>query len=355
MTKSDFIRKTFELAKLGKGSTWPNPLVGAIIVKDGRILATGFHHYYGGDHAEIDALKNSNESVVGATIYVNLEPCCHTKKNTPPCAQRLINEGISKVVICNLDPNPMVNGKGVELLKAHGIEVEHGILENEGEVLNEVFFLSQRKKRPFINFKSAASLDGKTALSNGESQWITGEAARKHVHEMRKEHQGIIIGAQTLRKDNPRLNVRLPDYKGPQPWRIVFTKSGQLPEKHFLFSDENCERTLIYSENELNFKFPETQFLKIKNISEAMSDLYSRKLIHLMLEGGAGLATEFFKAQLIDRVSLYQNPSFIGSGNGILGDLNLTSLNHRPRLQNIESCWLGDDHFMTGRLICSQD
>lgn len=352
MNEVELIRKTFDLARKGRGNTWPNPLVGAVIVKNNRIIGMGYHHQQGQDHAEIDALKNCSESPEGSTIYVNLEPCCHTNKTTPPCAQRLISEKIKKVVISNLDPNPSVNGNGVKVLEAAGIEVVHGILKEEGEALNEAFFLAQRKKRPFINFKAALTLDGKMALPSGESQWITGEEARLHVHEMRSLHQGIIVGGETVRKDNPRLTVRLPNYTGKQPWRIVFTKTGNLPMESHLFTDEFKERTLIYSKTELNFDFP---FIKISRLQDAMDDLFSKKIMNLMLEAGPRLATELVKENLIDRVSLYQNPSFLGAGQGMLDDLNLPSLAKRPRLTQLESQWLGEDHFLTGRLICSQD
>lgn len=355
MTKEELIQRTFLLARQGRGKTWPNPLVGAVIVKDGKIIGEGFHHQQGQDHAEIDALKNCTESVKGATIYVNLEPCCHTNKTTPPCAQRLITEGIKKVVIANLDPNPLVNGQGVELLRAHGIEVEHGILAADGERLNEAFFLSQRLRRPFIHFKGATTLDGKTAMPDGESQWITGEMARAHVHELRSLHQGIIVGGQTVRKDNPRLTVRLPGYQGKQPWRIVFTQSGKLPADAHLFTDELKHQTLIYTEKELSFSFEATQVIKINSLQEAMSDLFKRRFMNLMMESGPELVASFLREGLIDRISLYQNPSFLGAGKNLFGELGIKSLHHRPRLNQIESTWLGEDHFLTGRLICSQD
>lgn len=340
MNKEELIRRTFDLARKGLGSTWPNPLVGAVIVKDNRIISEGHHARQGEAHAELDAINKANESLEGATIYVNLEPCCHTNKSTPPCAQRLIREKFKKVVISNLDPNPSVNGQGVELLKSHGIEVEHGILSEEGEKLNEVFFLSQRKKRPFVHFKSASTLDGKTALENGESQWITNEESRLHVQKMRSHHQAIIVGGETLRKDNPRLTVRFPDYKGQQPWRIVITRIGNFPASHHLFSDEYKERTIVYQG---------------QSLKEIMTDLFQRKIVNVMLECGPHLASEFLKEGLIDRVTLFQNPSFLGKGRDIFGDIALSSLHQRPALTDIESTWINTDHVITGRLKCSQD
>lgn len=350
MTNEDFIRKTFELAKLGQGATFPNPMVGAVIVKDGRIISTGFHHAHGLDHAELDAIKNAKESIAGATIFVNLEPCCHTKKQTPPCAQRLIAEKIKKVVISNLDPNPQVNGQGVELLRAAGIEVEHGILSEDGEILNEAFFLSQRQRRPFIHLKTASTLDGKIALPSGESQWITGPKAREEVHLMRSLHQGVIVGAETVRKDNPKLNVRIPDYQGRQPYRIVFTKSGNLPEDAHLFTDELKHQTLIYTMAPLSFDFPSDQVIRVQNLKEALTSLFERKLIHLFLEGGATLATEFMKEKLVDRVSVFLNPSFLGSGKPLMEDLGIKTLAERPRLSHVTTHLVGGDVLISGRL-----
>lgn len=337
-SNEEFIQRALTLAKKGHGTTWPNPMVGAVIVKDGRVIGEGFHVRQGEAHAELAAINNCTESPEGATIFVSLEPCCHTNKTTPPCAQRLITEKFKKVVICNLDPNPNVNGKGVELLRAHGIEVVHGVLEEEGEKLNEVFFLSQRKKRPFIHLKTATTLDGFTALSNGESQWITGPLARTHVQEMRSAHQAIMTGGETVRKDNPRLTVRLPDFERAQPWRVVLSRTGKLPKTHHLFSDEHRERTLVYP-----------------SIEDAMEDLFERKIISVMLECGPGLATEMLDRELIDRVTLFQNPSFLGQGKNIFSDLALANLNSRPILRDIESKWIGQDHCLTGRLVCSPD
>ena len=350
MTNEELIQETFDLAKEGLGSTWPNPMVGAVLVKDGKIIGRGFHRKAGLDHAEVDAIKNATESVEGATLYVNLEPCCHTNKTTPPCAQRLVQDKIKKVVIANLDPNPSVNGKGVELLKQNGIEVEYGIMAKEGEVLNEAFFTSQKLQRPFIHLKMASSLDGKTSLSTGESQWITGPLARERVHVLRSQHQAVIVGAETVRKDNPKLNVRLEDYTGPQPLRIVFTQSGKLPKDALLFTDELKEKTLIYTFSPLSFDFPKEQVIQITSLEDAMKDLYQRKLMNLLMEGGATLASNFIIENLIDRITVFLNPSLIGSGTSLLGDLGLSNLEGRPRLKNIETNLIGEDIFISGRL-----
>ncbi len=355
MKHEELMARTFELAKRGLGTTWPNPLVGAVIVKDGKIISEGHHQFHGGPHAEIAAINNATESLTGATIYVNLEPCCHTNKLTHPCAQKLIEKGFKKVIVCNLDPNPNVNGQGLELLRSHGIEVSHGILKAEGEMLNEVFFTAQRLKRPFIHLKSATTLDGKISLPDGESQWITGQEARLDVHRLRSLHQGIMIGGETLRKDNPRLTVRVPEYQGKQPWRIVLSKSGNLPADHTLFTDEFRHLTLVYTEKDLAFDFPQSQVIKIQSLQDALDDLFQRKIINILAEFGTTLATTFLNLGLIDRISLYQNPSFLGEGRGIFEGLNVKNLNQRFRLTHLESKWVGEDLYLTGRIRCSQD
>ena len=346
MTNEDYIRKTFDLARQGEGKTFPNPMVGAVIVKDGKIISTGYHHRHGEAHAELDAINNADQSLEGATIYVNLEPCCHTNKKTPPCAQRLILERFKKVVICNLDPNPSVNGKGVQLLREHGITVEHGVLSEEGERLNEVFFYAQRNKKPFVHLKLATTLDGKISLPSGESQWITGVKAREEVHVLRSHSQAVMVGSETVRQDNPKLNVRLDNFTSEQPFRIIFTKSGNLTPTSHVFTDELKARTIIYSMVPLHME----NVMVINSLEEAMEDLFNRHIISVFLEGGATLTSEFMKAGLVNRVSMFLNPSFLGSGKSAMGDFGLEALAERPKLTEIESRWIEGDFLISGRL-----
>jgi diaminohydroxyphosphoribosylaminopyrimidine deaminase/5-amino-6-(5-phosphoribosylamino)uracil reductase len=347
---SGFILRALELAKMGHGTTWPNPMVGCVIVKDGRVIAEGFHRRSGEAHAELDAINNATESIKGSTVYVNLEPCCHTNKQTPPCAQRLIQEGVAKVVIANRDPNPNVDGNGMTLLRGAGIEVVYGIHEDLGEELNEVFFHAQRKKRPFVHLKMASTLDGKIAMNSGESRWITGEEARNEVQHMRSRHQAVMIGAGTLRRDNPKLNVRLPEYKGEQPWRIVFTNSGNLPSDKSLFTDELKEKTLVFTKSACSVDLPSNQIIRVQSLQDAMENLYERKIINILFEGGPCLAGEMLKGNLIQRVSLFVNPSFLGEGPGVMGSFGLKSLNLRPVLTNVKTKMFGEDIFLTGRI-----
>lgn len=330
-----YMRRAFDLAQQAKGQTWPNPMVGCVIVKDGDIIAEGWHTIAGNAHAELDAINNAKTSVAGSTLYVNLEPCCHSNKRTPPCAQRLIAEGISTVVIANQDPHPEVSGRGIALLREAGIEVITDVLAQQGEILNEVFFHNQRSQRPFVHLKLASTLDGKIAMNNGQSQWITGELAREHAHHLRAEHMAIVIGAQTLRQDNPRLTVRLPYYQGTQPMRVVFTRSGQLPNEAHLFNDEYREQTRIYSNT---------------SIDEALKDLYQQGIVNILLEGGAQLASSFLRENHVQRISHYLNPSYLGQGKSAMNDYGLTDLSHRIQLKHVEYSLLGNDIYLTGRV-----
>lgn len=350
MTPEFLMQRTLDLAAEGLGTTWPNPMVGAVIVKNGKVIGQGHHVRSGEDHAELAALKDCSESPEGATVYVNLEPCCHANKQTPPCAQRLIKEKIRRVVICNLDPNPEVNGKGIELLKQNGIEVEHGLLKEKGEALNEVFFHAQKTKMPFVHLKLASTLDGRIALPSGESQWITGEKARRHAHLLRSQHQAVAVGAQTARTDNPRLNVRIENYQGKQPWRIIFTESGNIPQHLNLLTDELRHQTLIFTKTKISLDFPAGQILHIYSLEDALHSLFQRKIISVMMEGGSKLAASFLQARGIQRVSTYLSPSFLGAGPSALSDFGVKQLTERPMLKDLRSEWLDQDLFLTGRL-----
>ncbi|HWR96080.1 MAG TPA: bifunctional diaminohydroxyphosphoribosylaminopyrimidine deaminase/5-amino-6-(5-phosphoribosylamino)uracil reductase RibD [Arenimonas sp.] len=335
MEHADYMRQAMRLALQAKGRTWPNPMVGCVIVKDGNVIAEGLHRQAGEAHAELDAINNAIAPVRGATAYVNLEPCCHLDKRTPPCAQRLIAEGIKTVVIANVDPHPAVSGGGIALLREAGVEVITGVLAEPGEQLNEVFFHNQRTGRPFVHLKLASTLDGKIAMADGQSQWITGEAARQHAHQLRAEHMAIAVGAQTLRQDDPQLNVRLPGYAGPQPLRLVFSRTGDVPRTAKVFSDADSART---------------QLLVKPDLDAALAGLYRQGIVNLLLEGGAGLAGSFLAGGHVQRISHYLNPSYLGQGKSALDDYGLTHLSQRIRLNHVEYTALGEDLYITGRV-----
>ncbi|MBP6533875.1 MAG: bifunctional diaminohydroxyphosphoribosylaminopyrimidine deaminase/5-amino-6-(5-phosphoribosylamino)uracil reductase RibD [Arenimonas sp.] len=335
MEHADYMRQAMRLALQAKGQTWPNPMVGCVIVKDDAVIAEGFHRRAGEVHAELDAINNAIAPVRGATAFVNLEPCCHLHKRTPPCAQRLIAEGIKTVVIANVDPHPAVSGGGIALLREAGIEVITDVLAQEGELLNEVFFHNQRTQKPFVHLKLASTLDGKIAMADGQSQWITGQAARQHAHRLRAEHMAIAVGAQTLRQDDPQLNVRLPGYTGPQPVRLVFSRTGDVPKTARAFSDADATRT---------------QLLINPDLDAALAELYRQGIVNLLLEGGAGLAGSFLAGGSVQRISHYLNPSYLGQGKSALDDYGLTDLSQRIRLNHVEYTALGEDLYITGRV-----
>jgi diaminohydroxyphosphoribosylaminopyrimidine deaminase / 5-amino-6-(5-phosphoribosylamino)uracil reductase len=232
--KEIWMQRAFDLALIGSGRVAPNPLVGCVIVKDERILGEGYHQEYGGPHAEVNAIRSCSESVKGATAYVTLEPCSHFGK-TPPCADLLIQSGIATVYIANLDPNPLVAGKGVKKLEAAGITCHIGLLAEKGEWINRQFFTCHRLKRPYLTFKYAVSADGFIADPTGVPVQLSNELSAIRVHQMRAEHQGILVGVQTIINDNPTLTTRL--VAGTNPVRIVIDPFQRIPTKSKVLTD----------------------------------------------------------------------------------------------------------------------
>ncbi len=221
-----YMEKALKLAKKGEGKVNPNPKVGAIVIKDNKIIGEGYHKYFGGPHAEVYALREAGEKAKGATIYVTLEPCSHYGK-TPPCAKAIVKAGIAKAVIAMKDPNLLVQGRGIGILKQNGIEVITGIMEKESKELNEVFIKYITKKEPFVVLKTASTLDGKIATKKGESKWITGEESRYRVHQTRNDLSGIMVGIGTIIKDNPLLTTRIEE--GRSPKAIIVDSNLRIP------------------------------------------------------------------------------------------------------------------------------
>ncbi len=349
-----YMKQCFDLALKALGDVSPNPLVGCVIVKGDQVIAKGYHHKAGLDHAEVDAFNNATSSVVGATLYCNLEPCCHTNKKTPPCAQRLVKEGISTVVIANLDPNPEVAGQGVKILVDAGIEVIVGVLKDEGEKLNEIFFHHIVNKTPFIHLKIAQTLDGKTATHLGESKWITNELSRADVHEKRLSFDGILIGANTARLDNPILTVRTKN-KTKAIKRFIISVSGILPEDLFLFNDQYKEMThLILPENtqtkiKANIIYVPRDSSGNIDVEQMCKILYDDFMVtSLFVEGGSIVHSHFLKKKFFNRVSFYIAPKILGSGNSSVKDLSIDKMSESLELKNIEHKSLGTDICITG-------
>ncbi len=346
-----YIQKTFELAKKGIGKVSPNPLVGAILVKKNAIIGMGYHAQYGGPHAELSAIEDATSSPEGATLYCNLEPCSHTNKQTPPCAQRIIKEKIKRVVIANKDPNPHVNGKGINLLRDAGIEVIEGVLEQQAYEINEVFFTRIEKKRPFIHLKWAQSLDGNIATHNGNSKWISNSKALEKVHELRTKYDAILVGQNTLLHDNPHLTVRLKNAPIQTRWRIVLTALSALHDDLNILKDQYTSKTLLITsiedikknahiarklkKNGIHIEAVNLRENGILELSEVMRTLCTYNITSILVEGGRSILTSFYNARLWDRISIFIAPIFIGNGITPFSNLDINYINQTQRLNEI--------------------
>jgi len=352
-----YMQLCFDLALRGAGNVSPNPLVGSIIIRDEQIIGEGFHAKVGDDHAELSAIKNANKNLKGSTLYCNLEPCCHTNKRTAPCAQRIISEGISKVVIANLDPNPQVAGNGVKILEDAGIEVITGILKEEGLILNEIFFKHITQQMPFIQLKMAQTLDGKLATLSGDSKWITNEKSRAHVHSQRENYDGILVGATTARQDNPKLSIRVKGKAERCSKRFILSLSGDLSNELNLFQDSYKDQTYIICPLALKEKVTSGQnFIFCPMLDELTFDLEALQgilyqdyaITSLYIEGGQTIHTEFLKQNCFDRVSVFIAPKILGNGKSTIGNLHNENMKEALEFENIEWKNFGTDFMFTG-------
>lgn len=354
-----YMQLAIDLAKNGKGKVNPNPLVGAVIVKNRKVIGQGYHKKYGGNHAEIEAINNSTESVEGATIYVTLEPCYHYGK-TPPCVDKLISSKISRVVIGSLDPNPLVSGKSIDKLKQVGIEVNVGVLEEECFRLNEVFMKYIKTKKPYVVLKSAISLDGKIATKTGESKWITGEISRLKVHELRNELSAIMIGINTVLQDDPSLTCNINN--GRNPIRIIVDSNLRIPLDSKILKNSHNYKTIIATTKDADLKKKKlieelgAEVLIIKSLNnkvdlnDLMIKLGELKIDGILLEGGGELSFSALKAEIVDKVMIFIAPKIIGGRNSktsIEGEgINLLSESYK--IYNLKTENLGEDILLTG-------
>lgn len=354
-----YMKLAIELAKKGTGKVNPNPLVGAVIVKNGKVIGQGYHKKYGGNHAEVEAINNSTESVEGSTIYVTLEPCFHYGK-TPPCVNKLISSKISRVVIGSLDPNPLVSGKSIDKLKQVGIEVNVGVLEEECFKLNEVFMKYIKTKTPYVVLKSAVSLDGKIATKTGESKWITGETSRLKVHELRNELRAIMVGVNTVIKDNPSLTCNIK--YGRNPIRIIVDSNLRIPLDSKILKTSHNYKTIIATTENADLKKRSlieehgAEVLIIKSLdnkvdlSNLMIKLGELKIDSILLEGGGELNYSAFKAEIIDKVMLFIAPKILGGRDSktcIEGE-GIDLLNEAYKISDLKTEILDRDILITG-------
>lgn len=320
---SVYMLRALELASKGSGSTSPNPLVGAVIVKDGRIIGEGWHERAGESHAEINAIANSKEPIEGATMYVNLEPCSHHGR-TPPCAVELVKRKFGRVVIAMEDPNPMVAGRGIKLLRDNGIQVDVGVHKLEALKLNDIFIKHITKKTPFVLLKAAMTLDGKTATKSGDSKWISGKLSRGYVHQLRNRYTSILVGLNTVLKDDPELTTRLEGEKGRNPIRIILDSKGRIPADAKVLRMYAGRSTIIASTEDMNQE--KQRFLKAEgaeiiitgkrdekvDMKQLIEELGKRGIDSLLVEGGGTVAASFLEDGLIDKAAIFIAPVIIG-------------------------------------------
>lgn len=333
-----------ELAEKGRGYVNPNPMVGAVVVKDGEIVGKGWHKFYGGPHAEVYALDEAGAKAEGATIYVTLEPCSHFGK-TPPCAEKIKKMKIKKCVIACLDPNPIVAGRGKKILEEAGIEVVVGVREKEAKELNKVFMKYITEKNPYLFLKCAITLDGKIATNERDSKWITNEKSREKVQFLRHEYMGIMVGINTLINDNPRLTARIEN--GVNPFRIVVDPHLRTPlESNFVnMADDNKSIIVTSKENEKNNKITELENKNVKiiymegydfSVHEILKKIGELKIDSVLLEGGSYLISKAFKENRIDGGEIFIAPKILGGGLPFIDGFDFKEIKDCFHLENVK-------------------
>ncbi|SDR10498.1 bifunctional diaminohydroxyphosphoribosylaminopyrimidine deaminase/5-amino-6-(5-phosphoribosylamino)uracil reductase RibD [Virgibacillus salinus] len=318
MNDEYYMKFALNLARSVSGQTSPNPPVGSVVVKDGEMLGFGAHVKAGEAHAEVHALNMAGDKAKSATIYVTLEPCSHHGR-TPPCADLIVEKGISRAVIAVTDPNEKVAGRGIETLRAAGIEVELGVAEKEAAEINSVFFHYTNTKTPYVTMKSAVSLDGKTATVTGGSKWITGEAARLDVHHYRHKHDAILVGVETVIADNPSLTTRIPN-GGKNPIRVILDTSLRTPLDAAILNDQQADTWLftgkdVTEQDMAPFKEKSgIDVIKMERltIEDVLLDLGSKGIMSLFVEGGATVNSSFLEERRINQLITYMAPKLIG-------------------------------------------
>ncbi|MBP1557186.1 MAG: bifunctional diaminohydroxyphosphoribosylaminopyrimidine deaminase/5-amino-6-(5-phosphoribosylamino)uracil reductase RibD [Oscillospiraceae bacterium] len=359
MTDISYMRFALELAKKGEGMTSPNPLVGAVIVKNGKIIGQGYHERYGELHAERNALKNCTESPEGATMYVTLEPCCHTGKQ-PPCTEAILENKIARVVVGSLDPNPLVAGKGIEILRENGVWVQTEILKEECDAVNEVFMKFIKTKRPFVAMKYAMTADGKIAAYTGKSKWITNDAARAEVHRLRHRYSGIMVGVGTVLADDPMLNCRIEN--GKDPVRIICDTNLRTPldsnivktakEIKTIIACAECDnqKALPFIEAGCEMVFVPKNDTGSIDLNRLMDILGERKIDSILLEGGAELNYSALNAKIVDKVFCYIAPKLFGgkTAKTPIGGLGVESPDECFKIENAACRMIGEDFCIEG-------
>ena len=340
-----------------KGQTDPNPLVGSVVVNHNRIVGVGAHLKAGEPHAEIHALRMAGDQAEGGTIYVTLEPCSHHGR-TGPCAEAIVKAGIKKVVVATLDPNPLVAGNGINILKNANIEVVVGVCEEESRKMNEVFNKFIMKKKPFITLKSATTLDGKISSSTWDSKWITSEEARKDVHQLRHENVGILVGVHTVIKDDPELTTRIPN--GRNPIRIILDSTLRIPLDSKVVTDKKAETWIFTSKQysaeakekleQLGMNIFVTSGSKRVDLHDTLSILGEHSVSSVLIEGGGEVNASFLTEKLVDKVVVYFAPKLIGGKEspGFFAGIGIEKMADAIELEQMDVEKIGKDFKFTG-------
>ncbi len=353
-----YIKKALRLAKKGAGKVSPNPLVGSVIVKDGKIVGEGYHSCFGQAHAEVVAIAAAGEQAKSATLYVNLEPCCHWGK-TPPCTDAIIKAGIKRVVVGMVDPNPLVNQQGIKILADNGIEVTTGVEQQACAKLNKVFIKFITQKLPYVTLKIAQSIDGRIATANGHSQWITSDAARKFAHRLRANAEVVVVGVQTVINDNPQLTVRM--VRGKNPLRLVLDSTLRIPITSHLLTDSFTNKTIIATTTSADSQ----KIQQIKNagahiwqidadennqisIPALLKKIAQAGLSSVLVEGGAEVTTSFLQKKMADEIVIAVAPKILGAGIEAIGHLGIQSVDQALSLEPVKYKFAGSDLIISG-------
>tara|TARA_Y100000310_G_scaffold212402_1_gene213252 strand:+ start:869 stop:1918 length:1050 start_codon:yes stop_codon:yes gene_type:complete len=344
-----------QLAEKGKGYVSPNPLVGCIIVKRGKIVGRGYHKKYGEEHAEINALKAAGKKAKNATMYINIEPCSHWGK-TSPCTEKIVEAGIREVVCGMEDPNPLVDG--YKELKFRGLKTRIGILRDKAKRLNEIYIKYIKTKKPFVILKLAMSLDGKIATSTGDSKYITSRAARKYVHQLRNDADAVMVGINTIVRDNPILDARL--VKGKNPTKIIVDSTLKISERAKIFKDTNkiivatTKKAPKKKIDKLHQKGVQVLVLDLKSglvdLKELMKELGKSEITLIIIEGGAELSGNAIKEHIVDKILMFTAPKIIGNGLNPIKNLGIKKVNKAIKLKNISIKNIGKDLLVEGYL-----
>jgi diaminohydroxyphosphoribosylaminopyrimidine deaminase/5-amino-6-(5-phosphoribosylamino)uracil reductase len=356
-----YMKRALGLARRGLGRTSPNPMVGAIIVKDDRIIGEGYHRRYGGDHAEVNALRNARDGVTDSTIYITMEPCCLYERKVPSCLGTIIESGIKRVVLGTLDPHPAVNGKGVRILDRSGIESSMGVLEEDCRRLNEMYFKYVRKGMPFVTLKFAQTLDGRIATATGSSQWISSDDSLKLAHRLRSVHDAVMVGIGTLLKDDPRLTVRLA--RGTSPIRVLADSRLRIPLDSKVLKEQDIAATIIATTSRASKRKKASLTNMGIEVMEVAADGHGRvdleKLLlrmgklsisSVLVEGGSRIITSLLSENLADKLIVAVAPKILGKGIEAVGNLGISEIAQSLKLSPVKVYRKGVDLIFEGRI-----